>query len=60
MRSSAVLTDMKWSLAKGTVTATISSEKAQTIVVTCGLSGQSETIKFRRAGEKTVTFSIAR
>lgn len=60
LRSNAVLTDMTWSLSKGTVTATISSEKAQTIVVTCGLSGQSETLKFRRAGEKTVTFSIAR
>ena len=60
LRSQAVLEDMTWSVFKGTVTATIRSEKAQTIKVTCALSNQSETLTFAKAGTKTVTFAIAR
>lgn len=60
LRTQAVLESMEWSLSKGTLTVEIRSEKAQTIKLTCGLSSESKTLKFDKAGVLTATFRISR
>lgn len=60
LRTQAVLESMEWSLSKGTLTVQIRSEKAQTIKLTCGLSSESKTLKFDKAGVLTATFRISR
>lgn len=59
-RSRAVVDSLKWNLKDGTAEVTVTSDIAQTIDVSCGLSSESSTLSFGAGETKTVTFNIAR
>jgi len=58
-RSRAVADSIRWNLAEGTAEVTITSEIAQTVEVTCGLSDEVFTLSFEEGESKTVTFKTA-
>lgn len=58
-RSRAVADSLKWNLSEGTAEVTITSEIAQTIEVSCGLSDEAQTITFAEGESKTIAFSIS-
>lgn len=55
-RTQAVIDDMTWDLANGTVTATITSDIDQTITVSCGISDKVQTVTLSAGESATVTF----
>lgn len=59
-RSRAVVDSLKWNLKDGTAEVTVTSDIAQTIEISCGLSSESSTLSFGAGETKTVTFNIAR
>lgn len=58
-RSRAVIDSLKWNLAGGTAEVTITSDTAQTIEISCGLSDGIQTLTFAEGETKTVTFNIS-
>ncbi len=59
-RSRAVVDSLKWNLKDGTAEVTVTSDIAQTIEISCGLSAASSAVTFAEGETKTVTFNIAR
>ncbi len=55
-RNRAVVDSLKWNLKEGTVSASITSDIAQTIEITNALSGETQTVTFAQGETKTVTF----
>lgn len=58
LRSRAVLTRLEWSAEKGRVKAELRSDVDQTIVVSCGPSGEKKTVKLSAGKSATVEFSV--
>lgn len=59
-RSRAVVDSLKWNLSEGIAEVTITSDIAQTIEISCGLSDDTQALNFEEGECKTVTFSISR
>ena len=59
-RSRAVVDSLEWNLSKGKATVTITSDIAQTIEISCGLSKEVQTLSFSKGETKTVTFNISK
>ena len=57
-RSRAVVDSLKWNLKEGKATVTVTSDIAQTIEISCGLSEEVKVITFEKGESKTVTFDI--
>ncbi|MBQ3128674.1 MAG: glycoside hydrolase N-terminal domain-containing protein [Clostridia bacterium] len=55
-RTQATIDEMSWDLEKGTATATITSDIAQTITVSCGISDAVQTVTFAAGETKTISF----
>lgn len=55
-RTQATVDSMSWDLENGTATATITSDIAQTITISCGISDAVQTVTFAAGETKTVTF----
>jgi len=51
---------LRWSLSDGTAEVTITSDVAQTIKVSCGLSNETKTVTFKDGESITVAFNISR
>ena len=58
LRSRAVLTRLEWFAEKGRVKAELRSDVDQTIVVSCGPSGEKKTVKLSAGKSATVEFSV--
>ncbi|MBR3817466.1 MAG: glycoside hydrolase N-terminal domain-containing protein [Clostridia bacterium] len=59
-RSRAVVDSLRWNLAEGTAEVTVTSDIAQTIEISCGLTDEMQTVTFEAGESKTVVFSISR
>lgn len=59
-RSRAVVDSLKWNLTEGFAEVTITSDIAQTIEISCGLSNEIQTLTFAEGENKTVTFNISK
>lgn len=59
-RSRAVVDSLKWNLAEGTAEVTVTSDIAQTIEISCGLSDETQTVAFKEGESRTVAFDISR
>ncbi|MGN0539908.1 MAG: glycosyl hydrolase family 95 catalytic domain-containing protein [Candidatus Fimenecus sp.] len=59
-RNRAVIDSLKWNLADGTATVTITSDIAQTIEVSCRLSDEMQLLTFANGETKTATFEISK
>lgn len=59
-RCRAVVDSLKWNLKEGTAELTLTSEKAQTIEISCPLSDKTETLTLSEGETVKVTFSITR
>ena len=57
-RSRAVVDSLKWNLKEGKATVTVTSDIAQTIEISCGLSEEVKVITCEKGESKTVTFDI--
>lgn len=57
-RSRAVIDSLKWNTADGTATVTITSDIAQTIEISCGLSEEVKNITFAEGETKTIEFKL--
>lgn len=55
-RTQAVTDEIEWNLAEGTASVTITSDIAQTITVSCGISDKTETVTFEAGETKTIEF----
>lgn len=58
-RSRAVVDSLKWNLAEGTATVTITSDIAQTIEISCGMSAEVQTVTFNEGETEVVIFNIS-
>lgn len=58
LRTQATLTDMQWDVNKKTITATIVSDKDQTVTISCGLSNDKQTVSLEKDKECNITFSL--
>lgn len=58
-RSRAVVDCLRWNLNEGTVEVTVTSDIAQTIEISCGLSDKKESLTFNEGESKTISFSIS-
>ena len=59
-RSRAVVDSLKWNLKDGTAEVTVTSDIAQTIDVSCGLSAESSAVSLAAGETKTIAFNIAK
>ena len=59
-RSQAVIDSLKWNLTEGTAEVKITSDIAQNIEFSCGLSEEIHTLSFEKGESKTVTFSFVK
>lgn len=55
-RTRAVVDEIVWNFADGTAKVTVTSDIAQTITVSCGISDKTETLTFEAGETKTVEF----
>ncbi len=55
-RNRAVVDSLKWNTADGTVEATVTSEIAQTIEISSGLSAEVKSVSFQKGESKTIVF----
>ena len=58
-RSRAVVDSLKWNITNCTAEVTITSDIAQTIEISSGLSEEVQTVTFKEGESKTVTFDIS-
>lgn len=58
-RSRAVVDSLKWNLTEGTAEVTLTSDIAQVIEISCGLSEEVQIVTFKEGESKTVTFNIS-
>lgn len=59
-RSRAVIDELKWDVTDGTAEVTVTSDIAQSIEISCGLSDEIQTVTFTEGESKTITFNIVR
>ena len=57
-RTRALINDLKWDTAAGTASVTVTSDIAQTIEISCGLSGETQSIAFAADETKTIEFTF--
>ena len=57
-RTRALINDLKWDTAAGTASVTVTSDIAQTIEISCGLSGETQSIAFAAGETKTIEFTF--
>ena len=57
-RTRALINDLKWDTAAGTASVTVTSDIAQTIEISCGLSGETQSIAFAAGEAKTIEFTF--
>jgi hypothetical protein len=55
-RTQATIDNMTWNLDNGTVSATITSDIDQTILVSCGISDKTQTLNLKAGETATVNF----
>ncbi len=57
-RNRAIVDSLKWDLKAGKATAAVTSDIAQTIKISCALSGETKTVTFAQGETKTVDFTF--
>lgn len=57
-RTRALIDDLTWDTGTGTASVTVTSDIAQTIEISCGLSDETQSVEFAAGETKTIEFAI--
>ena len=57
-RTRALINDLTWDAASGTASVTVTSDTEQTIEISCGLGGETQSVTFAAGETKTIEFTF--